>query len=338
MTNAKGRPITLSVGIPTLNQADYLEQTIESLLKQTRPPDEILISDHFSTDRTPEIIRKYAGRVRAVQPPPESNFTGQLNFTLSSLTGDWLTLLSSDDIARPRYCEVLARGAALRDDAVLVRAGWENIDPEGRPIGTNYMLSVPRVEMPPKTLTSQRNGPKVSFAAFAVSREAYVKCGPILPAMESLSDWALFVQLAPFGPFVYEHELISGYRIGHDGDKFRRRLAMWIRDELRMFSQVIPLAAVRASLAETAWIDSACRANFRRYLVAASKAFGTAERADIVPIFTEWAAKVGEQDLLARFQRGESIATPISLVGRAKALIRPVAQRLAASFEKKAGR
>lgn len=329
MTNTKGRPITLSVGIPTLNQADFLEQTIESLLKQTRPPDEIVISDHFSTDRTPEIIRKYAGRVRAVQPPPGSNFTDQLNFTLSSQTCDWLTLLSSDDVARPRFCEVLARGAASREDAVLVRAGWENIDPNGRPIGRNYMLSVPKVEMPPKTLTSQKNGPKVSFAAFAVNRAAYLKSGPILPAVESLSDWALFLQLAPFGPFVYEHELISGYRIGHDGDKFRRRLAMWIRDELRMFSQVMPLAAARAALDDTAWIDKACRANFRRYLVAASRAFSAAERADIVPLFKEWADKVGDEDLLARFQRGESIVTPISLVGRAKALIRPIAQQLA---------
>jgi len=325
----KNARLTFSVGIPTFNQADYLEATIESLLAQTRPPDEIVISDHFSTDRTPEIIEKYAGRVRGVKPPPGSNLTDQYNFTLSSQTADWITLLSSDDLARPRFCEVLARGAASRDDAVLVRSGWENIDPTGKGVGVNYLLSVPKVESPPATLTSQKNGPKVSFAAFAIKREVYRRSGPILPALESLADWALFVQLAPFGTFVYEHELISGYRVGHDGDKYRRRLGMWIRDEMRMFAQVIPLAAERAGLADREWIRAAERSNFRRYLVGASRGFEPSERAAIVPLFETWAAVVGEEELLRRFGNGEVLMTPVSLRGRVKSWLRPWVQRLA---------
>ena len=100
---------TFSVGIPTYNQADFLEETILSLLNQTRPPDEIVISDHHSTDNTPEIIAKYADQVRAVKPPVGVNLPGQYNFTLESQTCDWISLLSSDDIARPNFCEALAR-------------------------------------------------------------------------------------------------------------------------------------------------------------------------------------------------------------------------------------
>ena len=95
------KSLTFSVGIPTYNQAEFLEETILSLLNQTRPPDEIVISDHHSTDRTPEIIEKYAKQVRGVKPPPGVNLTGQYNFTLMSQTCDWITLLSSDDVARP---------------------------------------------------------------------------------------------------------------------------------------------------------------------------------------------------------------------------------------------
>jgi glycosyltransferase involved in cell wall biosynthesis len=329
LKRGNNRPLTFSVGIPTFNQADFLEHTIESLLRQTRPPDEIVVSDHFSTDRTPEILRKYADRVTEVKPPAGSNLTDQYNFTLASQTGDWITLLSSDDIARPRFCEVLAGGAASRADAVLVRAGWENINEKGEPLGANYLLSVPKVENPPQTLISQKNGPKVSFAAFALKREAYLKSGPILPSIESLADWALFLQIAPYGAFVYEHELISGYRVGHDGDKYRRRLGMWIRDEMRMFAEVMPLAAKRAAIADVTWIDEAARANFKRYLTAASRTFLPSERRDIVPLFQTWANKVDEQDLLERFMKGETIVTPTSLLMRAKALIRPFAQRLA---------
>lgn len=64
------KALTLSVGIPTFNQADFLEETILSLLNQKRPPDEIVISDHYSTDHTPDIIAKYASQVRGLKPPP----------------------------------------------------------------------------------------------------------------------------------------------------------------------------------------------------------------------------------------------------------------------------
>lgn len=323
-----GMPLTFSVGIPTFNQADFLEETILSLLNQTLPPDEIVISDHYSTDRTPEIIAKYAGQVRGVRPPAGVNLTGQYNFTLASQTCDWISLLSSDDVGRPTFCEALARGAASREDAALVRAGWETIDPAGKVAGRHYLLSVPRVEMPPATLTSQRNGPKVSFAAFAIKREAYMASGPILESIESLADWALFLQIAPFGSFVYENELISGYRVGHDGDKFRRRVGMWVRDEQRIFTEVIPLAAERAGIADRGWIGEASRANFLRYLASASQKLAPDERLDVMPEFKRWADLVGGDRELQIFAAGGKVTLPVSLVERGKRLLRPFAQEL----------
>jgi glycosyltransferase involved in cell wall biosynthesis len=332
-----GGALRLSVGIPTYNQGDYLEQTILSLLNQTRPPDEIVISDHYSTDQTPEIIKKYAAHVRAVKPPPGVNLTGQYNFTLTSQTGDWITLLSSDDVARPRYCELLAQGATSEPGAVVVRTGWENIDEDGKVVSREYMLSAPKLELPPSTLTSQRNGPQVSFASFAIKREAYEKSGPILESIESLADWALFVQIAPFGSFVYVDEIASGYRVGHDGDKFRNRLGMWIRDEVRMFSEVFPRAADRAGLtsaADRAWIEEANRANFLRYLEAASKEFASEERAEIAPLFEDWAQKTGGETLVRQFASGRRIGPLVNVRQLVKRIARPVAQNLVALFHK----
>jgi glycosyltransferase involved in cell wall biosynthesis len=329
-----GKSPTFSVGIPTYNQADFLEETILSLLNQTRPPDEIVISDHFSTDRTPEIIAKYASRVRAVQPPAGTNLTGQYNFTLLSQTCDWITLLSSDDLAHPNYCEVLTRGASLRDDAVFVRAGWQNIDASGNPLGLNYMLGSPKVELPPNTLLAQKNGPRASFASFALRRSAFVQAGPILDSLESLADWGLFVQLAPFGSFICEDEIISDYRIGHDGDKFRSRLGMWLRDEMRMFYEVMPFAADRLKLADRTWIDKASRHNFTRYLAGACTKFSPEERAEIVPLFEPWAGRIRAQAVLAKFAAGGTVPEPITLLGRGKRLVRPVAQKLNARLRK----
>ena len=65
--------LTLSVGIPTLNQAEFLAQTLDSLLTQTRPPDEILVSDHYSTDNTQEVFLQPATPAASASSshPPE---------------------------------------------------------------------------------------------------------------------------------------------------------------------------------------------------------------------------------------------------------------------------
>jgi glycosyltransferase involved in cell wall biosynthesis len=326
------KDLSFSVGIPTFNQANFLEETILSLLNQTRPPDEIVISDHFSTDHTPDIIAKYSCHVRGLKPPVGSNVGAQWDFTLSSLTGDWVTLFSSDDVAHPNFVEVLLRGAQRRDDAVLVRAGWENIDETGALLSKEYLLSVKPVTLPPDTLYEQKHGPKTSFAAFAIKRDVIESSGGFPRGMESFGDWPMFMQLAPFGSFIYENEIISGYRVGHDGNKFHKRAAMWLRDEQRMFYEVMPLAADRANLADRSWIDQASRANFIRYLAAACDEFPIEARADLVPIFEPWAARVKGQSLLATFIAGGSVNQPADLLQRAKSLARPVAQKLNAKL------
>lgn len=330
-----GKPLTFSVGIPTFNQAEYLEATIESLLEQTRAPDEIVISDHFSTDGTAAIIDKYvrAGKVRGVRPPEGSNVGGQWQYTLSCLSGEWVTLFSSDDLARPRFCEVLLRGAAQRQDAVLVRAAWENIDEQGQVMSTEYMLSVKAVTEPPETLLEQKHGPKASFAAFAVKREVLVASGGYPLEMESFGDWPMFMQLAPFGVFIYEDEIVSGYRI-HRGKKFHHRIGMWLRDEQRMFYEVMPLAGERAGIEDRGWIDEASRTNFLRYLSSASVEFPMEMRGELTPMFAPWAQRVGEEKLLETFAAGGKIASSAGLVERAKNLVRPYVQRVHAGLRR----
>ena len=328
-----GGLLRFSVGIPTRNQADYLPQTLDSLLQQRRLPDEIVISDHQSTDRTPEIIADYAARhpglIRGTAPPAGCNVSGQWRWTLEQLSGHWITLLSSDDLAHPNYCEVLASAAARREDAVLVRAGWEDIDAAGKVIRQQYLLSVKPVTLPPATLLEQKHGPKASFAAFAVKRETLEASGGYPIGMESFGDWPMFAQLAPFGSFVYEPVLISGYRTGHDGNKFRARFGMWVRDEFRMFTEVLPLAAQRLNLQDLQWLHDASRSNFLRYLSAASKEFAPQERAPLLEDLRPWAASTGETAALSRFGAGETLHQRPSARDIARGVLRPLVHRVA---------
>ena len=325
-----GKTPTFSVGIPTFNQADFLEETILSLLNQTRPPDEIVISDHYSTDHTPDIIAKYASHVRGVKPPPGVSLAGQYNFTLMSQTCDWITTFCSDDIAFPNYAEVLVRGAARDPDAALVRASWQIMDENREVIGRENLLSMPRTQRPPDTLLTQRYAPKVCGTSYAIRREAFLRSGPIPASVQSLVDWALYLQLAPFGTFIREPEAIAAYRVGHDGNKFRDRLGKWLHDEQCMFYEVMPLAAERAKMADRSWIDEASRKNFLRYLSSASKEFSIEERSTIAPLFEPWATRLNAEPLLKSFVEGRFTAAPMSLAEQGRKFIRPFVHKLAA--------
>ena len=50
----------LSIGLPVYDGAEFLGQSIESLLGQAYEDFELIISDNASTDETPEICRRYA--------------------------------------------------------------------------------------------------------------------------------------------------------------------------------------------------------------------------------------------------------------------------------------
>jgi glycosyltransferase involved in cell wall biosynthesis len=329
-----GKSLTFSVGIPTFNQADFLEETILSLLNQTRPPDEIVISDHYSTDHTPDIIAKYSKEVRGLKPPPGCDISGQWDFTLSSLNGDWVTLFSSDDVAQPNFCMTLLRGAGRREDAVMVCAAWDMIDESGAITSKQYLLSIKPVTLPPANLLEQRHGPKASFAAFAVRRDALVASGGYPKGFESFGDWPMYVQLSPFGSFIYENEIVSGYRAGHDGNKFRKRIGMWIRDEQRMFYEVMPLAAERMKMKDRSWIDKASRKNFLRYLSSASEEFTAEERAEIAPLFDSWAKRVDAEALVKDFATGKIITAPINITDLGLAYLRPFAKKIVARIRR----
>lgn len=49
----------VTVVIPAYNEEKYIGACLDSILSQSRRPDEIIVVDNNSTDKTPEIIKKY---------------------------------------------------------------------------------------------------------------------------------------------------------------------------------------------------------------------------------------------------------------------------------------
>ena len=90
-TSLKKTTPKVSIGIPVQNGENFLEEAIKSILDQTFSDLELIISDNGSTDRTPDICRKYAKRDKRIRfVRNEENIGASENFNnLFKLFGNY---------------------------------------------------------------------------------------------------------------------------------------------------------------------------------------------------------------------------------------------------------
>lgn len=94
------KPI-VSVIIPNYNNQTYIKDTIDSVLNQTYKHYEIIIIDDKSTDNSASIIqniaKKYPNKIKFIQNKRNLGTYKSLNKGLKYMTGDYFTILGSDD-------------------------------------------------------------------------------------------------------------------------------------------------------------------------------------------------------------------------------------------------
>lgn len=112
----------ISVIIPVYNVENYLEECLESLLKQTYKETEIIIIDDGSTDKSMEIIKSYSKKFNKFNLISQENSgVAQVrNIGLSKASGEYVLFVDSDDFLEPLMIETMYNKAAYnRSDIVI---------------------------------------------------------------------------------------------------------------------------------------------------------------------------------------------------------------------------
>jgi hypothetical protein len=303
--------VRISVGVPAYNQGQYLAETLDSLLNQTVPPDEIVVSDNHSTDETPAILRRYDGRVRIIRPPEHLPMVEHWNYLVENLGAKWFSLLSSDDVAETGFVEHLSRAVTHDRNAVLARGGWLTISPSGRRTGRCLLLSTSRVTEPPRTLTEQLQGPKASFAAFLCRRSAWEEVGGFPTPLRLYGDWGLWLRLSAVGSFVTAHRVVSRYRAGHPASRQLGRLVDSAHDERLMMLEVAARAAQELGLPKTGVMQRAAAGRLTMFLAQTSEMVTAAEiRVQIANELRPLAVATGLKAMLDDFTAGKPLPRP----------------------------
>jgi glycosyltransferase involved in cell wall biosynthesis len=227
---------TVTVLIDTYNHERFIEQAVVSVLEQDFPSDkmEVLVVDDGSTDRTPEIVRKFEPRLRLILKA-NGGQASAFNVGIAQAQGEFVAFLDGDDWWAPSKLREVAEAFEKNPGIGAVGHGFfeMNVDPA---------RSV--VVVPEKTCRLTLNNADGARTFFSVSGLFATSCmatrrkvlDRILPVPEELifaaDGFVSFSSAAIAGAMVLDRPL-SYYRVHQenlystrDPERLRRRQDM----------------------------------------------------------------------------------------------------------------
>lgn len=198
----------ISIVTPSFNQAQYLEETIRSVLLQGYPNLEYIIIDGGSTDGSVEIIKRYEPWLTYWVSEPDRGQSHAINKGVKKSSGEIIAWINSDDYYSENAFSIIAsKFSALQQRSIgfihgrstLINQFGEKIGERGQEL--NLLDSVKRSVHP----ISQ---PSVFFSAQAVE-----KVGLLDENLHMSMDWDLFTRIALRFEVEFFPEFLSFFRM-----------------------------------------------------------------------------------------------------------------------------
>ncbi|MGH8216564.1 MAG: glycosyltransferase family 2 protein [Rhodanobacteraceae bacterium] len=130
--------LSTSIVLCTFNGARFLETQWDSLLGQSRLPDEIIVRDDASTDATPELLASLAAEaeacgivVRCIRGERNLGYVANFETALRAASGDVLFLCDQDDLWHPGKLATQVEWFERRAGLLLLCGDARRIDADG---------------------------------------------------------------------------------------------------------------------------------------------------------------------------------------------------------------
>lgn len=113
----------ISILIPCYNEEVTIERCVLSCIRQTRPADEIIVVDDSSTDKSPEILKKFDGLIKIVRTPQNTGKKSHAQeYGLRFVTGDIYIMTDGDTMLHPNFVKNIEE--EMKDESVSAIAGY----------------------------------------------------------------------------------------------------------------------------------------------------------------------------------------------------------------------
>ena len=223
-----------SVMIPTYNCANYLQETLKSVLAQDpgSPLMQIEVVDDCSTKDDPESVVKALGGERVQFYRQPRNVGAQTNFTtcIQRAKGQWVHILHGDDWVKPGFYDRCRQVAENNPDLGAIFCRHLNVDEQGNfqqdTQGNPQDLPEPERQTPgilENWLERAAIASPVRTPTIVVKRSVYEQLGGFHQELFHTCDREMWIRIAAHYPIWYEPEPLACYREHTASDTTRLR-------------------------------------------------------------------------------------------------------------------
>ncbi len=172
----------ISIIITVYNKSKYIAKAIESAINQTYNDKEIIVVDDGSTDNSVEIIKKYNNKIRFFEKL-HSGIGGTINFGIKKAQGEWIKLLSGDDLLEKDALKNLMLNVEKfsQNDQTIFYSHWKKIDADGKLLRLIYE--------PQQNSENLWNGHFVNFNTTLLHKKLFEKVGYFDESLKNSEDY-----------------------------------------------------------------------------------------------------------------------------------------------------
>jgi glycosyltransferase involved in cell wall biosynthesis len=208
----------VSVIVANYNNAKYLSECFESVLKQTYGKYELIVVDDCSTDNSRDIIdlyeKQFEGRLKKIYQTVNLGAAASRNLALQRSSGDLIAILDSDDAFES--VKIAAQVSLFQSDPDLVMCGTGSvwIESDGSKVAGPYLYPESDSELR-RNLWSFRKFPAHSSLMF--KRSAALKVASYDIRLVPAEDFDLMLKLSKIGKIASIASPLIYYRL-HGGN------------------------------------------------------------------------------------------------------------------------
>jgi glycosyltransferase involved in cell wall biosynthesis len=217
--DASPDPATISVVIPSFNDAGRIGDALESIVGQTLPPGEIVVCDDGSEDGTEELVRAFADSrargvsVRYLRLGSRSGAAAARNAGVAAAHGDWIASCDSDDVWAPTKLErQLAFMAAWRGRRPISLLGTHGFNMNDAKRVISPAIMGPTSEEEFDTLRAAGGILYVIHSSALFSRADFLAIGGYNDEYGAADDYPFFCRMADRGVVLNIPEQLVYYR------------------------------------------------------------------------------------------------------------------------------
>jgi glycosyltransferase involved in cell wall biosynthesis len=214
----------VSVIVTSYNHAEYLDQRMQSLLKQTYTNIEIIVVDDCSTDQSAAVLEGYKQypSVKIIVLDKNGGYANACNLGVSLCNGEFIMFAECDDFNEPTHIAVLMNGLSAGENIGVAYCRSNMVDQNGKKSGDDFRFREKsfKTRCLVDTVILKEEMQKYflihcvipNMSAALLRKKYYYLAGGLSSAYQACADWDFWCRVAQCCDFYYVTKPLNNFR------------------------------------------------------------------------------------------------------------------------------